>query len=332
MVSVRAQRAIAFLLIIPALLSPVCPRGHAQAALFMEGADGISAALDTTGHEAVYFARICAATPLKLRRCRPGELGAVIARYKGVGGYDWLATPLLPYLYSVEAPAAVPARVDHKTVHRLRIGYHDAHLLSLGKDVPEGGRIQRGWNQLVGAAYERNIYAFRFRTTEEQDDALIARMNAGVNRTRFNIVFRNCADFAAGILNFYFPHSFGRRILPDAGIVTPRQVAYELARYARSHPEAQLTVLKIPQVPGYRRQSRTNQCIAAALIVTGEVLPLAVIAPYAATGVLADYLVWGRCPLALAHAQILTPENLAPLTLPDGSGPPSSALAQTTDP
>ena len=56
----------------------------------------------------------------------------------------------------------------------MRSRYHETHLMSLGEDVPEGGRIQRGWNQLVGAAYERRIYAFRFETSEAQDDAFIA--------------------------------------------------------------------------------------------------------------------------------------------------------------
>jgi hypothetical protein len=278
----------------------------------MENADGISAVLDPTGHEAVYFARICAATPMKLRRCAPGEMGAVIARYKGIAGYDWLAVPLLPYLYSVEDPAAVPTRVNHEMVHSLRVKYHDAHLMSLGKDVPEGGRIQRGWNQLVGASYELRIVAFRFATSEEQDDAFIARMNAATNRSRFNIVFRNCADFTGGILDFYFPRLVERHRLPDARIVTPRQVAYELARYARKHPEIHLTVLEIPKIPGYRRFGRMNQSVAMSFIVTGYVVPLAFLNPYAAGVIVVDGLVWGRYPLPLRNAQVLAPGNMAP--------------------
>ncbi len=135
------------------LAAGACPRSRAQAGFLMENADGISRAFDPTGHDAVYFARICAASPTRLRRCAPGELGVVISRYKGIAGYDWLVVPLIPYLYSVEDPSAVPTRVDHEIVHNLRQRYHEAHLMSLGGDVPEGGRIQRGWNQLVGAAY-----------------------------------------------------------------------------------------------------------------------------------------------------------------------------------
>ncbi len=71
--------------------------------------------------------------PCTLRRCKPGELGVVIARYQGIDGYDWVAIPLLPYLYSVENASDVPAHVDRDTVTRLRNRYREAHLESLGR-------------------------------------------------------------------------------------------------------------------------------------------------------------------------------------------------------
>jgi len=294
------------------------PSGRAQAALLMENAAGISGFFDPTGHEASYFARVCAASPTHLRRCTPGELGMVISRYKGVGGYDWLAVPLLPYLYAAENPREIPVRVDHDMVNSLRLTYHDAQLTSL-EDVPEGGRIKRGWNQLVGAAYERRIYAFRFETTPEQDDALIARLNAGANRSHFNIFFGNCADFSSHVLDLYFPGVFRRHVLPDGGITTPRQVAYELVKYARKHPELRLTVLEIPQIPGYRRPSRKNQSVAVSLLLTGDVVPVALLNPFVAAAMVADSLLWGRYPLPLARAEVLKPggiEQLATAGLP----------------
>ena len=283
--------------------------------MLMEEPFGFFGFLNPTGHDAVFFARICAETPVKLRRCAPGESGAVITRYQGIAHYDWIAMPLPPYLFAVANASEAPARVDHETVNRLRDEYHADHLLGLG-DVPRGGDVKRGWSQFVGVSYERRIYAFRFATTEAQDDALIARMNAEANRSRFNLLYRNCADFTAGILSIYFPGTFRRSILPDAGITTPRQITYKLVRYARKHPETQLTAFEIPQVPGYRRRSRRNQSIAASLITRGYVLPLAFISPYIVGGVLVDYLVWGRYPLSLKHLQILTPQSMDPLTFP----------------
>src|SRR5580658_4430844 len=155
------------------------PSAHAQAALLMEEPYGFFGALNPTGHNAIYFDHICAETPVKLRHCEPGELGAVIARYEGLSGYDWVAIPLVPYLYAVDNLEAVPDRVDREMVSQMRDRYHEAHLLSLGDDLRAGNLIQGGWSQLAGVAYERRIYAFRFVTTQQQDDALIARLNSG---------------------------------------------------------------------------------------------------------------------------------------------------------
>ncbi len=312
----RTPSAIKFVFAVLALLfSPACVVGHAQAAMLMEEPYGLFGSLNPTGHDAMYFERICAETPMRLRRCAPGELGAVITRYQGVAHYDWLAVPLIPYLYSVETASEVPSRVDHDTVIRLREKYHDPHLLILGTDVPRGGDRKRGWSQLVGATYDRRVYAFRFATTEEQDDALIARLNHDMNRSHFNLLHNNCADWTAGILNFYFPGTFHRSVLPDGGITTPRQISYKLIRYARKHPEMQLQVFDIRQVPGNRRHSHANKSIAKSLITSGYVVPLFFVSPYIDGAIIVDYLGWGRYPLDLKQAQVLSPVNMDPLRL-----------------
>jgi hypothetical protein len=300
---------------------------RAQAALLLQDADGAAEVLSPTGHDSIYFARICAASPARLRRCAPGELGTVISRYRGVGGYDWLAMPLVPYLYSVEDTAQVPARVDRETVESLRFAYHQAHLMSLG-NVPEGGGFHRGWNQLAGAAYERRIWVFRFATSEAQDDAFIRKMNAEANRSHFNIFFRNCANFTSAVLDFYFPHSFKRHILPDLGMTTPRQVAYELVRYARKHPAIELSVMEIPLVPGFHHSSRVGKTAAESFVVTGYVVPIAVLSPYAAGAILADDLVWGRDPLPLKNARILSPQETAVLASPSNKVAAQNSFGQ----
>jgi hypothetical protein len=278
--------------------------------MLMEEPFGFFGFLNPTGHDAVFFERICAETPVKLRRCAPGELGVVITRYQGIASYDWIAVPLMPYLYSVENASQFPAKVDKETVNRIRDQYHDAHLMSLGKDVPRGDDVKRGWSQAVGVAYERRVFAFRFATTEAQDDAMIARLNDQPNQSHFNLIHRNCADFTREILNFYFPGTFRRSILPDGGITTPRQVACKLERYARKHPETQLTIFDIQQVAGYRRHSRRNQSIASAFITRGYVVPFYFVSPYIVGAVLVDYLGWGRQPLPLSHLPVLTPQNM----------------------
>ncbi len=328
MPSLRTPRTIAFALMALALLF-ASPRCHAQAALLMEEPYGFFGALNPTGHTAVYFQRVCAETPVILRRCGPGELGAVIARYQGMSGYDWVAIPLIPYLYSVEDASEVPAHVDRDTVNRMRDRYHEAHLMSLGEDLPDGGLMRGGWKELVGVAYERRIYAFRFDTTEDQDDAFIARMNSAENRSHFQLLFSNCADFARVILNEYFPRTFDRSIFPDAGMTTPKQISYKLVRYARQHPDTQLSVFEIDQIPGYRRLSRNNKSISESLITTAYAVPIALLNPYLAGGLFVDYMVRGRYHLLPKQPEVLNPE--IPTSLTTHGGPaqnPNSANAQ----
>ncbi|MGD0737446.1 MAG: hypothetical protein ABR976_20135 [Terracidiphilus sp.] len=310
------KRPSAFALMALVFLAVFSRPAHAQAALLMEQPYGLFGALNPTGHNALYFERICPETPVKLRRCEPGELGSVISRYQGIAGYDWVAIPLLPYLYSVEDPQQVPARVDRATVDRLRQHYHEAHLLSLGDDVQPGGFLHGGWTELVGVAYERRIYAFRFATTEAQDDAFIARLNSGENRTHFELLYSNCSDFARIALNQYFPHTFHRNIFPDAGMTTPKQLAWKLERYAHKHPETQLAVFEIPQVPGYRHQSHSNKSVAESLTTTAYAVPIVLLNPYLAGGLFVDYLVRGRYRIIPKDPELLSPENLNALTSP----------------
>src|SRR5580693_2027355 len=118
MLSVRPIRILFLVFIILGALC--CTHGHAQAALLMEEPYGVFGVLNPTGHNAIYFERICAETPVKLRRCQPGEMGVVISRYQGIDGYDWVAIPLIPYLYAVENPADVSQHVNREIVGRLR--------------------------------------------------------------------------------------------------------------------------------------------------------------------------------------------------------------------
>jgi hypothetical protein len=316
MPSMRPPRKTAFALAAIAILWMVCPRCSAQAALLMEEPYGFFGAVNPTGHTAVYFAHICAETPVKLRRCQPGESGAVIARYQGIGGYDWVAIPLIPYLYSVEHADAIPDHVDRDIVRRMRNRYHEAHLLSLGEGIPPGNLVRGGWTQLVGAAYERRIYGFRFDTTENQDDAFIARMNDSENRSHFQLLFNNCSDFARVVMDQYFPRTFRRSIFPDAGMTTPKQITYKLVRYARKHPGTELDVFEIPQIPGYRRMSRHNKNIDESLVTTAYAIPIAIANPYLAGGLLVDYLVRGRYHLIPKDHMVLQPDNLSALTAP----------------
>ncbi len=313
--------SLLFLLTLPAL-APVHCRG--QAALLMEEPYGLYGTINPTGHNAIYLANVCAETPLKLRRCHPGELGVVISRYEGVDGYDWVAIPLVPYLYSVENTGDVPAHVDRDTVVAMRNQYREQHFEPIGLDQAGSSLVRDGWTQLIGSAYERRIYAFRFDTTPDQDNALIAQLNDDRNRSHFHMLFRNCADFARIVLNIYFPHTFHRSIFPDAGVTTPKQIAYKLERYGKKHPEIHLAVLEIPQIPGYRWHSHSTKDIAESFSTTEYAVPLTLLNPYLAGGIFVDYFVRGRYHLVPKHPEVIGPDNLGALT---GSAAPAENAA-----
>src|SRR5580700_9827766 len=108
--------------------------------------------MNPTGHAAIYLSRVCAASPLSLRRCHPGEQGVVISRYDRVSGYDWIAIPLLPYLYAVDRPDRVPLVVSAEDVATLRDAYRRTNLTKVAPDAADGSAPEGDWTQLVGAA------------------------------------------------------------------------------------------------------------------------------------------------------------------------------------
>src|SRR5207245_5110452 len=102
-----------------ALFVGACTQLHAQATLLREEPYSYDGTFAGTGHAAVYLARVCAETPTSLRRCQPGETGVVVSRYHHVGGRDWIAVPLIPYLYAVKDPANIPLFAGAKLVEFL---------------------------------------------------------------------------------------------------------------------------------------------------------------------------------------------------------------------
>jgi len=87
--------------------------------------------------------RVCAATPITLRRCNPGEHGVVISRYNPNSGYDWIAIPLIPYLYAVENQEDIPLYADLKLEAFLRDQYA-APIWKTSRRMPRAAGRQRG--------------------------------------------------------------------------------------------------------------------------------------------------------------------------------------------
>jgi hypothetical protein len=238
------------------LLAGFTARADANVTVLLEEPYSYDGALAGTGHTAVYLARICAATPVTLRRCTAGEHGAVISRYTRIAGFDWIAVPLVPYLYAVDNAANIPLYADPKLVAFLRDQYRRAHLEDIAPDGAGGETPKGDWYELVGSSYDRTNYGFEIETTPQQDDELIAWLNSRPNRATYQFVSRNCADFVREILDFYYPKSVSRGTIADLFVSTPKHAAKSLARYSKQHRDLEFTQFVIPQVPGSVKRSR----------------------------------------------------------------------------
>lgn len=247
-----------------------------------------------TGHASIYLSGVCAETPTKLRLCAPGESGVVISRYNRIASHDWIAVPLLPYLYAMDRPEEIPASANVAVVAHLRDAYRRAHLQELAPDSPEGEPPKGDWVQLVGAAYDRSIYGFMLDTGRKDDERLIRLLNAQRNGKRFHLLYRNCADFARGIINFYYPGALRRSLIADAGTSTPKHSAKALVKYGRRRPELDLRQFVIPQIPGMRRSTKVRGVNESLVRSKKYVAPLLFLQPWVAATAGAAYLISGR--------------------------------------
>ena len=241
----------------------------AQAALLLGEPYSYDGEFAGTGHAAVYLARVCADSPTHLRRCQTGEQGVVISRYHGVARRDWMAVPLIPYLYAVRNSEDVPLYVDTKLVAFLRGQYLSSLPLPAESHPGDEPRYE-----LAGSAYDRTIYGFRIATRPEQDDALIQFLNASPNEESYKLVSRNCADFVKQIINFYYPHAIHRSIIADLGVTTPKQAAKSLVHSSKHRRQMQLTTFVIPQVPGLKRSKPVHGVIESLVLAKKYVTPV----------------------------------------------------------
>jgi hypothetical protein len=284
----KLRRSLGLSVLMAAL--PVC-LAHASATLLLEEPYGKLGFFTATGHAAVYLSGVCAETPVVLRACAPGELGAVISRYDGVGGYDWVAIPLIPYLYAVEKTEDIPLFVNPKMVTFLRDQYRRKHLEAVAPDLNDGGTPGGNWYELVGSAYDRAAYAFEIETSAEQDEAFISAYNGSSNRSHFHLTYRNCADFAKDVINFYYPKALHRSVVADVGITTPKQMAKTLVKFSGRHGELEFSRYVIPQVPGIEARSAPVHGVVESFFKSKKyIVPSVVVSPVFAGSVAAVYV------------------------------------------
>ena len=250
-----------------------------------------------SGHTAVYFSRICPASPVKLRLCRPDEEGSVMSNYINLGEdqrFEWNIVPLNLYVYGVQDIRHRPVFGSPKVKKVLEERYREQALSAYCSSQSCMTSDKAEWREMVGAAMARSMYIFVVETTVEQDREIIEKFNALPNENHFNGVTRNCADFTKDIVNTYFPHSAHRDLLNDFGMTSPKAVARTFSQYARNHPESHFRVLHFSQLPGTIKQStearsgteqlyHSKKLLVPMVIFAADELPVAA-AAYVLTG------------------------------------------------
>ena len=284
-----------------ALLSSLVVCSHASAdvgVVLNDSLDTSVARLTGSGHSAVYLSRICPASPVELRLCRPDEEGSVISNYTTLGEdqpFEWNIVPLNLFLYGVADPKDRPLFASWPVKRLLEENYREKVLggYCLTHSCETSGKAE--WREMVGATAERTLYILIASTTVEQDLELIAKFNSMPNVNHFNPARRNCADFTKDIIDTYFPHAAHRDVLNDFGVTSPKAVARSFAHYAHRKPEIEYHVLHFAQLPGTIKRSsecrngteqlyRSKKFVVPAAAMSYPQLPLSAAGLYLLTG------------------------------------------------
>ncbi len=281
--------------------------------LLNESLDTSFARISGSGHSAVYFSRICAESPVKLRLCRPEEQGSVMSNYTTLGEdqpFEWNVVPLSVYLYGVEDPQNRPLFGSQKIKHALEERYRNNFLAGFCDSPTCRTSNKAEWREMVGATLERSIYIFIVETSVEQDRALISEFNSLPNQNHFNGVTQNCATFTRRIINTYYPHATRADYLNDFGLITPKAIARSFTRFGERHPEAHLRVLHFAQLPGTIKRSTECRNGTEQLYHSKKLLvPMVLFAPHELPFMAASYLLTGRFNPEHKLEQHPTPES-----------------------
>ena len=277
----------------------VCPRAYGDVGVVLnESMDSSVDRITGTGHSAVYFSRICADSPLRLRLCRSDEHGSVMSNYINIGEdqpVEWNIVPLSIYLYGVEDPRNRPVFGSFKIKHVLEERYRAKYLSAYCQSTSCVTSYKSEWREMVGATLIRSVYIFVVDTTVEQDLDLIAEFNGLPNKNHFNGVTRNCADFTKRIINTYFPHATHPDYINDFGMASPKAIARSFAHYAHRHPETHFRVLHFAQLPGTIKRSSECRAGTEQLYHSKKLLvPMLIFADHELPVVAASYVLTGR--------------------------------------
>jgi len=281
------------------LLALACSCARADVGIVLnDSLDTSIARITGSGHSAIYFSRICPASPVKLRLCHPDESGSVMSNYTTLGEdqpFEWNVAPLNVYLYGGSKPQDRPLFATEKIKKALEERYREEYLPDLCPGAPCADSKKAEWREMVAATAERSIYIFVVKTTRQQDQQLIDEFNSLPNVNHFNGFTRNCATFARKVIDTYFPHAVHPDYINDFGMTSPKAISRSFAHYAHRHPDDEYRVLHFAQVPGTIKRSTVARDGTEQLFRSKKLLvPMALLASHELPVVAASYLITGR--------------------------------------
>jgi hypothetical protein len=297
-----------------ALLITCAPAARADVGIALADPTHVGASEWTqAGHSSVYLSGVCAETPTKLRLCEPGEQGSILTTFPDFderSPYEWNAVPLSLYLYGSTDADAMPlyASPALKRAQESAAAQQVLQQVCAGAcpDLPHAY-----WRDLINATMSRDIYVFTMRTTREQDEDFVRRVNNLPNLNRYRLATHNCANFARDMVNLYFPHSVHRDILNDLGMMGPKSAARSFTHYAERRPELGLYVFHFTQQPGIARRCGTARAgTETAFHEPKYLLPAALIGDHEVAGsFFVAYFLTGRFGLQHTYEQFAATQH-----------------------
>jgi hypothetical protein len=275
-----------------------CPLLHADVGLLLSESlnDRVSQWV-SSGHSAIYLSRLCPETPVKLRLCASGESGSVISMYNKLDedqNFEWNTVPLSLFLYGVEDESDRPLLAWPALFRLLQDQARETYLAGVCQTARCAANRQGNWRELFASTFIRDIYVFQVKTTLQQDLALMTHLNAKPNVNHYSGFTNNCADFAAAVLNFYFPGSARPDHMNDFGITSPKAISKSFTRYARRHPALELRIFRFAQVPGTYSQSHDARKGDEMFFTSKKVLLPMLLRPHVLALFIGGYSLTGR--------------------------------------
>lgn len=207
------------------------------------------------GHAGTYLSNICPdGSPIRMRLCRPGERGGVLAKYSSMSretDYDWAIVSLEQFLHGVDVPDQVPLIATPALHEAIHASSFDTVFSAALTRTGDGGLPDGRWRSGLANRFNRSIYILSIETTAADDQTIVDAFHAAPNKSRFNYFYDNCSNQTKAVFDLILA---GTEAIGDraSGLTmhTPKGLAKTLVDRAQARPDLRLRVTRYPQVPG----------------------------------------------------------------------------------